>query len=149
MTKDGTCRRPGCKATLRRPVEIKVEDVLPVPEADKSGLRKLGANLRFLRAHLSYTAAQLADAAETTKPNISRIESGSMIPSAGMIEKLSLAMGITVGELLRPDWVKWLHQDELMFEIARRMRGLGEDNKNFILQKVHDLHLEGKRRARG
>lgn len=58
--------------------------------------------LAALRKAAGLTQAQLAYLADTEQASISRIESGSVGASLEMLEKLAVALGISVGQFFDP-----------------------------------------------
>ncbi|MEU5223200.1 helix-turn-helix transcriptional regulator [Streptomyces toyocaensis] len=64
--------------------------------------RVLGARLRGLRAEAGLTGAVLAQRAGVGQPTVSKVETGRMVPSADVLDRLSRALGLdesTVGEV--------------------------------------------------
>ena len=64
--------------------------------------RVLGARLRGLRAEAGLTGAVLAQRAGVGQPTVSKVETGRMVPSADVLDRLSHALGLdesTAGEV--------------------------------------------------
>ncbi|MEU7468889.1 helix-turn-helix transcriptional regulator [Streptomyces sp. NPDC044984] len=62
----------------------------------------LGARLRVLRAEAGLTGAALAQWAGVGQPTVSKVETGRMVPSAEVLDRLSRALGLdesTAGEV--------------------------------------------------
>ncbi|MFJ8271145.1 helix-turn-helix domain-containing protein [Streptomyces sp. NPDC094154] len=62
----------------------------------------LGARLRGLRAEAGLTGAVLAQRAGVGQPTVSKVETGRMVPSADVLDRLSRALGLdesTAGEV--------------------------------------------------
>ncbi|AYL36580.1 helix-turn-helix domain-containing protein [Streptomyces fungicidicus] len=62
----------------------------------------LGARLRGLRAEAGLTGAALAQRAGVGQPTVSKVETGRMVPSADVLDRLSRALGLdepTAGEV--------------------------------------------------
>lgn len=62
----------------------------------------LGARLRGLRAEAGLTGAVLAQRAGVGQPTVSKVETGRMVPSAEVLDRLSRALGLdesTAGEV--------------------------------------------------
>jgi transcriptional regulator with XRE-family HTH domain len=57
-------------------------------------LRELGHRVRALRKDGGLTGAELADRAGVTQPTVSKIETGRMLPSSEVIERLVGALGV-------------------------------------------------------
>jgi transcriptional regulator with XRE-family HTH domain len=65
-------------------------------------LRELGHQVRRLRKGVGLTGAELAERASVTQPTVSKIETGRMLPSSEVIERVAGALGVdedTRGEL--------------------------------------------------
>ncbi|GAA0358883.1 helix-turn-helix transcriptional regulator [Actinoallomurus spadix] len=57
-------------------------------------LREFGKRVRFLRSQVGLTGAQLANRAGITQPTVSKIETGQMLPSTEVTERLAEALGV-------------------------------------------------------
>ncbi|GHH95276.1 helix-turn-helix domain-containing protein [Streptomyces capillispiralis] len=65
-------------------------------------MKALGARLRGLRAEAGLTGAVLAQRAGVGQPTVSKVETGRMVPSADVLDRLSHALGLdtsTAGEV--------------------------------------------------
>ncbi|MGA5408022.1 helix-turn-helix domain-containing protein [Streptomyces lavendulocolor] len=65
-------------------------------------MRALGVRLRELRAGAGLTGAVLAQRAGVGQPTVSKVETGRMVPSADVLDRLSRALGLddaTAGEV--------------------------------------------------
>ncbi|GAB2939332.1 helix-turn-helix domain-containing protein [Streptomyces heilongjiangensis] len=57
-------------------------------------MRALGARLRGLRAEAGLTGAVLAQRAGVGQPTVSKVETGRMVPSVDVLDRLSRALGL-------------------------------------------------------
>jgi transcriptional regulator with XRE-family HTH domain len=57
-------------------------------------MRALGARLRVLRTEAGLTGAVLAQAAGVGQPTVSKVETGRMVPSVDVLDRLSRALGL-------------------------------------------------------
>ncbi|MFF4965279.1 helix-turn-helix domain-containing protein [Streptomyces sp. NPDC001037] len=57
-------------------------------------MKALGARLRALRAEAGLTGAVLAQRARVGQPTVSKVETGRMVPSVDVLDRLSLALGL-------------------------------------------------------
>jgi transcriptional regulator with XRE-family HTH domain len=57
-------------------------------------MRALGARLRELRAEAGLTGAVLAQRAGVGQPTVSKVETGRMVPSVDVLDRLSRALGL-------------------------------------------------------
>ncbi|MEU6811100.1 helix-turn-helix transcriptional regulator [Streptomyces sp. NPDC046831] len=65
-------------------------------------MRALGARLRVLRTEAGLTGAVLAQRARVGQPTVSKVETGRMVPSLDVLDRLSRALGLdeaTAGEV--------------------------------------------------
>lgn len=156
-TNDGKCRRPGCNRALQKqePVVeqqqiIVVESVVPLPKANpQTQIECLGENIRFIRKSMGMSAVALAVNVPTRSSYISRIENGVMLPSIGMLEKISLALGVSVPDVLYPDSMGWVLRDRFVCTVAVDcMRKLADRQRKLVLESMADLWTNAQRNAR-
>ncbi|MEU6336324.1 helix-turn-helix transcriptional regulator [Streptomyces cellulosae] len=57
-------------------------------------MRALGARLRVLRTEAGLTGAALAQRAHVGQPTVSKVETGRMVPSLDVLDRLSRALGL-------------------------------------------------------
>ncbi len=57
-------------------------------------------NLRSMRAAGSLTQEAMADRLGMTQPQYAKIENGSHVPSLVTVERITIALGVSVAELL-------------------------------------------------
>lgn len=86
---------------VRSKQESAKSDTMPrsVPKPD-SGPLNIGENVRQLRKAQGMTLSRLAELANVSKSNLSKIENNVISPTFDMIEKISTGLGITTSELL-------------------------------------------------
>ena len=70
-----------------------------MPDDSATFARRLGANLRELRAHRGLTQRQLADLAGLSPGAIGELERGRRVPRADTAFRLAGALGLPVGDL--------------------------------------------------
>ena len=70
--------------------------------SDSHALRILAKNLKDLREHHGYTAAQVAEHCNTTGATISRCENGLTWPFPDLIDRLASLYQIRIEKLFRP-----------------------------------------------
>lgn len=63
--------------------------------------KKLGSNLKALRANKSITQSQLAELIGVDKSFVSNIENGKTNPTLSTITSLAKVLGVTPAELLK------------------------------------------------
>lgn len=84
---------PGC--TYRtRPVTPDGVEPAGMWDVRQARLRELGGRVRSLRRQAGLTGGQLADRSGVTQPTISKIETGRMLPSEDVVERLAVALDL-------------------------------------------------------
>ena len=63
-------------------------------------VKEMGAVIRFQRHRLGMTQEQLADAVGISNSHLSQVESGKKVPSLELLVKLTLALKMTVQQLI-------------------------------------------------
>ena len=63
-------------------------------------VKEMGAVIRFQRHRLGMTQEQLADAVGISNSHLSQVESGKKVPSLERLVKLTLALKMTVQQLI-------------------------------------------------
>lgn len=63
---------------------------------------RVGRRIRYLRTRKGIPQVVLADRAEVTRPNLSRIENGKIEPGLRTLERISKALDVTLVELVGP-----------------------------------------------
>jgi len=69
----------------------------PDPEVGK----RIGLRIKTLRKELGLTQAQLADLSGLKRPNISRLENGTHVPSIALMERLAEALQASISDLIQ------------------------------------------------
>lgn len=70
---------------------------------DEQALKVVAHNVRRLRLERELSMAELARLADTYPSNIKRIEDRESMPGAGMLTRISEALGVTVNDLVSAD----------------------------------------------
>jgi transcriptional regulator with XRE-family HTH domain len=77
-------------------------------------VRRFAARLREVRRSRGLTQAQLAERASVTPSYMTRLENGAVAPGIDLVNRLAVALGTTVADLLPadgpPDTVKVLEE---------------------------------------
>lgn len=60
----------------------------------------IGTAVKTLRKQAGISQDTLADLAGTTKPSISRIETGEQVPSMDMLERIAAALGVRIYQIM-------------------------------------------------
>jgi len=69
----------------------------------KEYLRQVGINIYQARFDADMTQAQLADEVGYSSQHISSVETGRLVPSLELINRIARATGVTVATLMDPD----------------------------------------------
>jgi transcriptional regulator with XRE-family HTH domain len=85
--------------------------------------RSVGRVIHALRRERGLRQSELAALTGLKQPNLSRIENGLVVPRQATLEKLSLALGITVKEVLSPERAR---QVEAQWSAAMTPRNAGQ-----------------------
>jgi transcriptional regulator with XRE-family HTH domain len=75
---------------------------MPATKTPDSSLADFPARLRALRQRAGMTQIQLEAATGIAQPTISDYESGRMMPSWRIMERLARGLGVRLGELVDP-----------------------------------------------
>lgn len=73
----------------------------PQPDWVLAERRVLGARIRAARERARLTQEAVANAAETDRPTVVRIEAGQQSPTLDTLIKLARAMGVQVWEMVK------------------------------------------------
>ena len=85
--------------------------------------RSIGRVIHALRRERGLHQSELAALTGLKQPNLSRIENGLVVPRRATLEKLSLALGVTVKEVLSPERAR---QVEAQWSAAMTPRNAGQ-----------------------
>ncbi len=69
-------------------------------EADPEVGKRIGQRIRSLRQQLKLTQAELAGLSGLKRPNISRLENGTHVPSIALIERLAESLKVDISDLV-------------------------------------------------
>jgi DNA-binding XRE family transcriptional regulator len=69
-------------------------------KADPEVGKRIGQRVKALRQQLKLTQAQLAGLSGLKRPNISRLENGTHVPSIALIERLAESLGVDISEIV-------------------------------------------------
>lgn len=76
-------------------------ETTPTPPTNAELARHLGRRLRYLRAQLGITQAELAQRAATDRGHLSRTEAGKSLPHFATLARLASPLGVGLAELVR------------------------------------------------
>lgn len=69
-------------------------------KADPEVGKRIGQRIRTLRQQLKLTQVQLASLSGLKRPNISRLENGTHVPSIALIERLAECLKVNISDLV-------------------------------------------------
>lgn len=101
----------------------------------------LAKNLRGLRQKRQLTQARLAELAGMTRASIALIESGSSNPSLEILLKLSLALQISLDELIAPAQAECLHLKAQDIPLDRRSKN-GVQLRKLLPDKIRATEMD-------
>ena len=97
----------------------------------------LGKNIRIFRKSCDFSQSKLAERVDTSTNYISAIEAGRRFPSAEMLEKIAIALGIDTPELFSTEPIKLENtKNELEAEI---WQNIGGNLTGYINSKLNEL----------
>jgi transcriptional regulator with XRE-family HTH domain len=128
-TSNSLCRRCHKPLDFEEPVQLAPQLVTsqPVPNSGDAG-SQVAAQVRDLRRARHLSQRQLAGRMQVPRTYISKIENGKAIPTLGSLERLALALGVEVRNLVRDarsrrdEEVAAILSDPFLAEIARCCR---------------------------
>jgi transcriptional regulator with XRE-family HTH domain len=153
-TSNSLCRR------CHRPLEVE-EPVRPGPVAvdshpadpsTEAGL-KVASQVKDIRRARHMSQRQLAGRMQVPRTYISKIENGKAIPTLGSLERLAVALGVDVRQLVqdarsqRDDEVTAILADPMMAEIAALLPSLESFHRSLIIGAARDMALGHRRIA--
>jgi len=123
----------------------------PAPNSGEAGLQVAG-QVRELRRARHLSQRQLAGRMQVPRTYISKIENGKAIPTLGSLERLSLALGVEVRQLVRDarsrreEEVTSILSDPFLAEIAPLLPHLDSLHRTLFFGAVRDA-ATGRRRT--
>ncbi len=153
-TSNSLCRR------CHRPLEVE-EPVRPGPVAvechpadpsTEAGL-KVAGQVKDIRRARHMSQRQLAGRMQVPRTYISKIENGKAIPTLGSLERLAVALGVDVRQLVQDarsqhdDEVAAILADPMMAEIAALLPSLESFHRSLIIGAARDMALGHRRIA--
>jgi len=151
-TNNSLCRRCHKPLDIEEPIEFAPQLVTsqPVAPSAEAGLQVAGQVREIRRArHLSQR--QLATRMQVPRTYISKIENGKAIPTLGSLERLALALGVDISQLLRDTRsrrdaeVTAIFADSFLADVAAALPLMDQLQRTILLGAVRDA-ANGRRR---
>jgi len=154
-TNNSLCRRCHKPLDIEEPIEFAPQLVTsqPVAPSAEAGLQVAGQVREIRRArHLSQR--QLATRMQVPRTYISKIENGKAIPTLGSLERLALALGVDISQLVRDTRsrrdaeVTAIFADSFLADVAAALPLMDQLQRTILLGAVRDaangrcLHAE-------
>jgi len=123
----------------------------PVPNSGDAG-SQVAAQVRDLRRARHLSQRQLAGRMQVPRTYISKIENGKAIPTLGSLERLALALGVEVRNLVRDarsrrdEEVAAILSDPFLAEIAPLLSQLDSLHRTLFFGALRDA-ATGRRRT--
>jgi transcriptional regulator with XRE-family HTH domain len=154
-TTNNLCRR--CHTSLDED-EPEVVSVIPEPQVlpmngSGRGHLNLAASIRALRLRNGLSQRQLAARMSVPRTYVSKIENEKATPTLSSLERLALALEVTVPDLLsggernRQEEIRDLMKDQFIAEFVPFVSQLNGMQMSSVLAQVRDLTLRPRRSA--
>jgi transcriptional regulator with XRE-family HTH domain len=114
---------------------------------------KVAGQVKDIRRARHMSQRELAGRMEVPRTYISKIENGKAIPTLGSLERLAVALGVDVRQLVqdarsqREDEVTSILADPMMAEIAVLLPHLESFHRSLIIGAARDMALGHRRIA--
>lgn len=101
----------------------------------------IGQRIAFRRKYLQITQEELANKIGTTQNQVSKYESGSQEPTAGVIIRLANALETTTDWLLErvdnPEpQITTVNEDDVYGRVLRKLHQLNPDERKFLVKML-------------
>ncbi len=148
----GLCRR--CRTSLdhEEPPVVEVAPVLPLEPVTHGPAVQVAAAIRVLRQRNGLSQRQLALRMRVPRTYVSKIENEKATPTLSSLERLALALEVTVPDLLnggngQGNELRGLLADNFIAELAPYMKSLNPLQWQSVLAQVRDMTLHTRRSA--
>src|SRR5208283_65319 len=152
-TSNSLCRR--CHKPLDieelAPLAPQLVTSQPAPNSGEAGMQVAG-QVREMRRTRHLSQRQLAGRMQVPRTYISKIENGKAIPTLGSLERLALALGVEVRNLVRDarsrrdEEVAAILADPFLAEVAALLPQLDSLHRTLIYGQLRDM-VTGRRRT--
>jgi transcriptional regulator with XRE-family HTH domain len=153
-TNNSLCRRCHRPLEVEEPVRLGpvAVDFHPADPATEAGL-KVAGQVKDIRRARHMSQRQLAGRMQVPRTYISKIENGKAIPTLGSLQRLAVALGVDVRQLVqdarsqRDDEVAAILADPMLAEIAALLPSLESLHRSLIITEARGMALGHRRIA--
>lgn len=144
------CHKPLYVEEPVRPGPVAVESQ-PAESSSEAGLQ-VAAQVKEIRRARHLSQRQVATRMEVPRTYISKIENGKAIPTLGSLERLAVALGVDVRQLVknarsrRDEEVEAILSDPLLAEIAALLPELDSLHRSLVIGAARDMAVGATRR---
>jgi transcriptional regulator with XRE-family HTH domain len=152
-TTNSLCRKCHRPLDVEEPVRLAPQLVAAqAPPASAEAGRQVAGQVREIRRARHLSQRQLAGRMQVPRTYISKIENGKAIPTLGSLERLALALGVDISQLVRDsrsvrdEEVAGIFADPFLAEIAVLLPHLDSLHRTLLYGAVRDAAV-GRRRT--
>lgn len=153
-TSNMLCRRCHKPLEIEEPESIVSSPIAVMGTNASSGRSsKVAVRLREIRSSRHMSQRQLASKLDVPRTYISKIENGRAVPTLCSLQRLAIALGVEMCEMVhdvrfeREREIATMMQDPFLAEIGRWATGLDPLHRSMVISHVREMANGGRRTA--